>query len=321
MTCLLNLFSIFEGDRTMKFPTQLPIRLIPIVLLAFIGCSTTQAEQKPEPRPIASPIASPMTSPIASPMTSPIAEKPDRPLNTVTLSPKTATFTWRKPDSDPKSTNRSDRREANLRYPIVTGVENPELQSKIQASIDLKSAFGKSLQEMEAEYQENYWMENLDYKVNFNDRGLLSLTYIGYGVGAYPSEFVRYRSVNLRTGAILRPHDLFKTEALGAIALIVDRQLQQAIQTKVAELDKDENAKDIDRAIFRAHRFRIKHLNDFTLTSEGIVFHYRFGFPHVILAAEPQSDYLIPYAQLKSQFKPNSPLLEIAIENPTKNGF
>ena len=304
MTGLLNLFSIFKGDRTMKISTNFPIRLIPIVLLALIGCNTTKAEQKPEPRSI------------ASPTTSPIAEKSDRPLNTVTLNPKTATFTWRRPDSDPKSTSRADRREATLRYPIVTGVENLELQSKIQTSIDLKSAFGKSLQEMEAEYQENHWMENLDYKVNFNDRGLLSLTYSGYGIGAYPSEFVRYRSVNLRTGEILRPHDLLKTAGLGAIALMVDRQLQQAIQTKVAELDKDENAKDIDRAIFRAHRFRIKHLKDFTLTPEGIMFHYRFGFPHVILTAEPQSDYLIPYAQLKSQFKPNSPLLEIAQKIP-----
>lgn len=294
----------------MKFPTKFPTRLIPIVLLALMGCSTTKAEPKPEPSAIASPIASP------------IAEKSTSPLNIITLNnvtliPKTATFTWRRPDSDPKSTSRADRREANLRYPIVTGVENPEMQSKIQTSIDLKSVFGKSLEEMEAEYQENHWMENLDYKVNFNDRGLLSLTYIGYGVGAYPSEFVRSRSVNLRTGAILRPHDLFKTESLGAIALMVDRQLQQAIQTKVAELDKDENAKDIDRAIFRAHRFRIKNLNDFTLTPKGIIFHYRFGFPHVILAAEPQSDYLIPYAQLKSQFKPNSPLLEVS----AKMGF
>ena len=284
----------------MKFPTQLSIRLIPIVLLALVGCGITKAEQKPEPSPIANPIASP------------IAEKSNRPLNTVTISPKTATFTWRKPNSDPKSTSRSDRREATLRYPIVTGLENSELQSKIQASIDLKSAFGKSLSEMEVEYQENHWMEKLDYEVNFNDRGLLSVTYSGYGVGAYPSSFVRYRSVDLRTGEVLRPHDLLKTEGLGAIALMVDRQLQQAIATKVAELDKDENAKDIDRAIFRAHRFRIKHLNDFTLTPEGIIFHYRFGFPHVILAAEPKSDYLIPYAQLKSQFKPNSPLLEIA---------
>ncbi len=304
VTCLFNLFSIFKGDRTMKISTNLPIRLIPIVLLALIGCNPTKAEQKPEPRPITSPTASP------------IAEKSDRPLNTVTLSPKNATFTWRRPDSDPKSTSPSDRREATLRYPIVMGVENLELQSKIQASIDLKSAFGRSLDEMEAEYQENHWMQKLDYKVNFNDRGLLSLTYNGYGTGAYPSEFVRYRSVNLRTGEVLRPHDLFKTAGLGSIALMVDRQLQQAIQTKVAELDKDENAKDIDRAIFRAHRFRIKHLKDFTLTPEGIMFHYRFGFPHVILTAEPQSDYLIPYAQLKSQFKPNSPLLEIAQKIP-----
>jgi hypothetical protein len=305
-------FSVFHR----RFQHRLP--LLSAILL--LGCSAT-------PQPVQSTIvtSTPAAEPTLNASVEPKLEaKPDakseiKPdvlnpsaqstIDRITLTAKTAQFIWRKPDSDPKSTSRSEVRRATLRYPTVTGVDDPALQTKIQSSIDLQSAFGKSLAEMESEFQENHWMEKMDYEANYNNNGLLSLTYSGYGVGAYPSSFVRYRSVNLRTGEVLRLHDLFKTEALGAIALMVDRQLQQAIQTKVAELDNEASAKDIDRAIFRAHRFRIKHLNEFTITPEGVIFHYRFGFPHVILAAEPKSDYLISHAELKSYLKANSPLI------------
>jgi hypothetical protein len=303
----------------MKISTQIPI----FFSMLLLGCtSTTQAAQDSAQNSAAKPaIVTPsVTSPASPAVVAKTEAKPeskpeakpetqsDNTLDRVTITPKTATFTWRRPDSDPKSTSRSDVKNANLRYPTVTGLADTVIQRKIQTSIDLKSAFGKSITEMEAEFQENHWMEKMDYEVNYNDRGILSLTYNGYGVGAYPSGFVRYRSVNLRNGEVLRPHDLLTVEGLGAVALMVDRQLQQAIQTKVAELDKDDNAKDIDRAIFRAHRFRIKHLNDFTVTPEGVIFHYRFGFPHVILAAEPKGDFLIPHAQLKSYLRANSPI-------------
>lgn len=194
-------------------------------------------------------------------------------------------------------------REAKLRYPIVTGVNDPTLQAKLQNAIDLKTVFGRSIEEMETDFQENYWLRQLDYTVNYNDRGMLSLTYSGDGVGAYPSGFARYQSVNLKTGEILRPHHLFKTASLGVIARLVDRELQAAIQTKLVQLDQDKDAQDIDRAIFRSHQFRIRHLNDFTLTPEGIQFHYRFDFPRVLLAAEPNSDFLIPYSALKDHWK------------------
>ncbi len=303
----------------MKISTQIPV----LLSMLLLGCtSTTQAAQNSVPQPA---IVTPSASPVAmaktdakpdvqsgdksdaKPDTKPGVQSGDK-LDRVTITPKTATFTWRRPDSDPNSTSRSDVKKAKLRYPTVTGLVDSGLQDKIQTSIDLKRAFGKSITEMEADFQENHWIAKMDYEVNYNDRGVLSLTYNGYGVGAYSSNFVRYQSVNLRNGEILRPHDLFTVEGLGSIALMVDRQLQQAIQTKVAELDKDDNAKDIDRAIFRAHRFRIKHLNDFTVTPEGVIFHYRFGFPHVILAAEPKGDFLIPHAQLKSYLRNNSPI-------------
>jgi hypothetical protein len=239
-----------------------------------------------------------------------IANKSDAPKTQSAnlIVPKVAKFTWGKPGGD-----RSEYREAKVTYPTITGLEDKKLQDKIQSSISLDSAFGRSLSDMEADFKESQWLTDLEYTVNYNDNNLLSITYSGMGMGAYPSSFVRYRSVNLATGEVLRAHHLFKTEALGAIALQVDKQLQATIKVKVAELDRPDY-KDIDPKIFSAHRFRIKHLNDFTLTPEGVIFHYEFGFPHAILAIEPKGDFLMSYEQLKRYLKPGSPLEPVTIK-------
>ncbi len=266
-------------------------------LLLLLGCT---------PSLQATPTNTPNTTPIH--LANQSETKSESPLLRATIVPKSAKFTWGKPGGD-----RSEYREAKLSYPTITGLEDKALQDKIQESISLSSAFGRSLSDMEADFKESQWLTDLGYKVNYNNHSLLSLTYSGMGVGAYPSSFVRYRSVNLATGQILRAHHLFKIEALGAIALQVDQKLQAAIKTKVAELDRPDY-KDIDPKIFSAHRFRIKHLNDFTLTPEGVIFHYEFGFPHVLLALEPTHDYLMTYEQLKPYLKPGSPLEPVVIQ-------
>ena len=303
-----------------------PRTAIFLAVVLLLGCSPIfQAADRPIPTAsITSPPVSPEPSPDESDSTpksvlsksavsksavskSTVAAKPllANQLERATLTAKTATFTWGKPGGD-----RSEYREAKLSYPVIINVPEPELQDKIQDSISLKSTFGRSLTEMEAEYKEIHWLTSLDYTVNYNDNGLLSLTYTSTGVAAYPTSYVRRRSVNLTTGSVLRAHDLFTTEALGAIALAVDKQLQDAIKVKVAKLGSP-NTEDIDPSIYKSHRFRIKHLNDFTITPNGILFHYEFGFPHALIAAEPKGDFLMTYAQLKSYAKPSGPLLRL----------
>jgi len=298
----------------MAFTTSRTATFFAVFLL--LGCSPT-LQSIDRPTPTAS-ITSPPVSPESSPENPEIAPKTAvsaqrvspqpalaNQLQQATLTAKTATFTRGKPGGD-----RSQYREAQLSYPAIINVPEPELEDKIQDSISLKSVFGRSLTEMETEFKEAHWLTSLDYTVNYNDNGLLSLTYTSTGVAAYPSTFVRYRSVNLTTGSVLRAQDLFTTEALGAIALQVDKQLQDAIKVKTSKLGTP-NTEGIDPSIYKSHRFRIKHLNDFTIMPNGIVFHYEFGFPHVLIPAEPKGDFLMTYAQLKSYAKPSGPLFRL----------
>ncbi len=298
----------------MTFTTFHTAKFFAVFLL--LGCTPTlQSSDRSTPTvSITSPPVSPEPSP-ANPETTPkpimavkqVSAKPAlaNQLEQATLTAKTAIFTWGKPGGD-----RSEYREAKLSYPVIINVPEPELQDKIQDSISLKSAFGRSLTEMEAEFKEAHWLTSLDYTVNYNDNALLSLTYTSSGLAAYPSTYVRYRSVNLITGSILRVQDLFTTEGLGSIALQVDKQLQDAINVKTSKLGTS-NTEGIDPSIYKSHRFRIKNLNDFTITPNGIIFHYEFGFPHALIAAEPKGDFLMTYAQLKSYAKPSGPLLRL----------
>lgn len=280
-----------------------------VALLFLLGCAPsgeTAASSSTAPSPSAQ--QQPLTAPAAKPST-PTAQAPTpttpAPIEQVTITEQSTKFTW----GDP-SKPAPDSKVATVKYPEVSGVSDAALQKKIQESISLKRVFGKSLEEMRSEFQEYHWLNELSYTVNYNQNGLLDITYSAWGTAAYPDGFERYVTVNLNTGEVVYAHDLFKTEALGTLARLVNEQMQTAISKKMAEITQDNP--EVDRRIFEGHQFRIKNLNRFTLSDKGITFHYEFGFPHVLKAAEPKGEYFLSYSQIKPYLKPDSPLVSLA---------
>lgn len=199
-----------------------------------------------------------------------------------------------------------DYKEAVIHYPVASGLTNLAILKRVQAAISLKQVLGQSLEEMRQEYIENQWLTQVEYVINYNRNNILDLTYAVSGVGAYPSGFEKWVSVDLKTGKRLRAKDLFKANELGAIAQSIDQQMQQNIQQKIAEVRQQEPDLSVD--VFANHRFEPKHLEDFTIGKTGVTFHYSFGFPHVIKAAEPSGDYLIPYSKLTRYIRPDGVL-------------
>ncbi len=196
-------------------------------------------------------------------------------------------------------------RFAKIQYPQVRGISNATLLAKVQAAVSLKTIVGRSLEELRADLQEVYWLTDINYTVNYNQNFLLDLTYEIAGTGAYPSQFEKHVTVDLKTGQPLRAHHLFKREALGAIAALVDKPMQVEIARAIATAAKD----DVDiRSQINQARFRVKYMDDFSVGEKGVTFRYDFGFPHVIKALEPQGEYFFTYDQLKSYIRPDGPL-------------
>ncbi len=199
-----------------------------------------------------------------------------------------------------------DYKEAVIRYPVASGLTNAAILKQVQVAISLKQVLGQSLEEMRQEYVENHWLTEIEYAVNYNRNNILDLTYAVSGVGAYPSGFEKWVSVDLKTGKRLRAKDLFKAEELGVIAQSIDQQMQQNIRQKIAEVRQQEP--DLGLDAFANHRFQTKNLENFTIGKTGVTFHYNFEFPHVIKAAEPSGNYLMPYSQLTRYIRPEGAL-------------
>ena len=210
-----------------------------------------------------------------------------------------------------------DYKEAVIHYPVASGSTNPAILKQVQASISLKQVLGQSLEELRQEYVENQWLTEVEYAVNYNRNNILDLTYAVSGVGAYPSGFEKWVSVDLKTGKRLRVKDLFKAEGLGAIAQSIDKQMQQNIRQKIAEVRQQEP--DLGLDVFANHHFQPKNLENLTIGKTGVTFHYNFEFPHVIKAAEPSGDYLIPYSQLTRYIRPDGVLgFHLSSTKPTR---
>ncbi|MGI0493050.1 hypothetical protein ACN4EG_14805 [Alkalinema pantanalense CENA528] len=253
-------------------------------------------------------VAQGSTSPISTPSGEPAlaSPKPMAGAEQVTVTEEMVKFVRDKGDA-------LGRREAIVKYPKISGIADPALEGKVQAAIGLQQAFGKSVEDMRAEFEDYAWLNELGYTVNYNQHSILDITYSGWGTGAYPSGFERYLAVNLKTGTVIYAHHLFKTEALGQVARLVNQVMQVEIQKKMAEV-KQSYGEEIDLKIYAAHQFRVKDLNHFTITDRGILFHYEFDFPHVLKAAEPQNSYLLSYEQLTPYIRPDGVLAAMLLE-------
>ncbi|WBA42741.1 hypothetical protein [Hymenobacter canadensis] len=172
-----------------------------------------------------------------------------------------------------------------------------------------------------AEYETNgqSGFVRASYEVLYNDHFLLSMEFTAEYMGAYPSSSVRHATFDLRTGRLLQVRDLL------ADTLALRQRWQQSINRRIgAHLAAlPASYPELDTAMLADVRQRL-HWNDstrtatleandprfydFALTPFGLTLYYDFGFPHVIQALQPESDYLFPYADLKAWLKPKGPL-------------
>jgi hypothetical protein len=138
-------------------------------------------------------------------------------------------------------------------------------------------------------------------------------------MGAYPSSATSHATFDLRTGRLVRVGQLVRD------TLALRRRWQQAISREVAarlrtlttdypELDTDGLGDIQQRLGWDAELGKVRFetgnpsFADFALTPAGLVLYHDFGFPHVILALEPEEAYPFSYASLRAWLNPQGPL-------------
>lgn len=195
--------------------------------------------------------------------------------------------------------NFPQKKRATITYPVISGLKDARVLRRVQSILQLKNVFNSSI----AEYREDTWLEEFSYEVNYNKNSILDITFSQTGSGAYPDDQSRHFAINLKNGKVFKASDVFVADKLGALAVLVDTQLQDELK-EIAQ----ENARDMPeyKEIVQSQgelKFAVENLDDFSVSAKGITFLYDAGYPHVIRVFEPAGQYFLSYEELKPYIK------------------
>lgn len=211
----------------------------------------------------------------------------------VVITGKKITYTRKNPVADFK-------KNFTINYPKVKA-RNPAVSRKIEAAIDYRTILGINLKE---ELTAPQWLEEADYDVDYNANGILSITLSMNGTGAYPSGIQRIVVVDTTAGNRVKAADVFKNVS-GLIALIQKAQ-DKEVAASITAIKSDPDNIDPDPAgLFAMAKIRPADLEWFSVDERGVTFHYDYGFPHVILAMQPDGTFFFSWAQIKPFIRPD----------------
>lgn len=194
-----------------------------------------------------------------------------------------------------------ERKRAIVSYPVIVGPKNSPVLRKVRALFDFKNIFDTSL----AEYRQDTWLSEFNYKVNYNRNFILDITFMQDGIAAYPDSQTKHFAINLRNGELIKATDAFNSSSLGELAVRVDKKLQTEKQEIIRDSGDD---KETARDLLKDLKFNTSSLDEFSISDKGITFLYDAEFPHVVQALQPAGEYFFSFVELKSYIKRDGPL-------------
>jgi hypothetical protein len=199
------------------------------------------------------------------------------------------------------------KKTAVVTYPVISGLKDPLVLQRVRAIVQIKNVFDTSM----AEYRQDTWLEEFGYKVDYNQKGILDITFTQSGSGAYPDTQTKHFAINLINGTVIKASEVFVTEKQPQLTAMVNRKLQaelQAILKDLGESKSDPEDIRIAKEAGEVLEYKLENLDDFSVGVKGIYFLYDAGYPHVIQAFEPEGRYFFTYAELKPFIKRGSVL-------------
>lgn len=183
----------------------------------------------------------------------------------------------------------SGRRSFIITYPKVTGL-SPALNRRVESTLSYEKLFDFKVSD---ELRDEQWLEEASYEINYNKRGILVVTLRIEGSGAYPSTSSRTLVVDPRTGNRVTPSQAFTN--LPALAAMCKKAQEKEIKTALSGKGEDVPDKDL----FKETDFKVKDLSEFLVQDTGVTFLYDYGFPHVVLALQPDGRYVFTWKEIK----------------------
>ncbi|QHT67134.1 hypothetical protein GXP67_10990 [Rhodocytophaga rosea] len=189
-------------------------------------------------------------------------------------------------------------------FPTITGESTAA--STMNEVLAPKNLMGETIEEMKATFKDcSCGTLGVSYHVNYNANNILDMSIFIETLGAYSSGYVKRFTFNTTTGEKLSIGQLLKPTALSQLAAECDALLQERVKKAMGEAEEGEGAEWL-KELMQDKKFEVEHLENFSISSEGITFYYPYGFPHAAIALEPDDAFLYSFLQLKDDIEPTS---------------
>lgn len=202
----------------------------------------------------------------------------------VIITPRKSVHRRPKPQHEQKAT-------FTVRRPIAKA-STPALSKKITAAISPEKVLDLNIREELTEYQ---WLEEADYKILFNQNGVLCVEEWMVGTAAYPDSLTRRVVVDIANGTVVGPADILKD--LTALAVLVKKKQAAEVAAATAEMKSEPDARPDE--LFSETNFTVKDFKQFSIDPKGVTIYYDYGFPHVVEAWEPPGEFRFSWAEIK----------------------
>ncbi|HKP69829.1 MAG TPA: hypothetical protein VJV05_11145 [Pyrinomonadaceae bacterium] len=203
---------------------------------------------------------------------------------TVMIVPKKTIHQRPRPEYDLKKT-------FSIRSPIAKA-STSDLSQKITAAISPVKVLEINLKEEMGEFQ---WLEEADYKVLFNQQGVLCVELWMTGTAAYPDSVNKTVVVDIAKGMRVSVSDVLTD--LDKLAPLVKKKQHAEVLAATKAMKKDPDADP--KALFSETNFTTEDFSEFAVDAKGVTFIYDYGFPHVLEALQPSGKYHFTWAELK----------------------
>lgn len=192
-------------------------------------------------------------------------------------------------------------------YPKISGVER-RLKRKIERNLKYEKTFNFYFTNgLDEQY---HLLDKAVYRVIYNKNGILNLRFSIDVSTAYKSRYDKTIAVNLRSGEIIKPEDVFIEARQEQLAARINRTLQAEIAGAARrvkkELGGDEGGQIL--AQFREKIFTPLYLDNFEVSDKGITFVYTYDYAHIAGNYKPPGRFFLSFAQLKPFVRRDGPL-------------
>lgn len=209
----------------------------------------------------------------------------------VVIVPKKITYTRTKPISE-------YNKNFTITYPIVQ-VGSTKLAKKIEASISYEKVMSFSV---DNEINDSQWLEEAEYSVYYNQKGVLCIYLSFSGTGAYETFWGKYAVVDLKTGNRVFVKDVFKN--LNGLAAMIRKIQKEEIEITTKEIKQAKDYGEVNTDdLFKYVDFKPINLENFSLNADGVIFQYHYGFPRIYYPLEPSGNYFISWKEIKPFIK------------------